>query len=63
MVDGKELTGGSVPIRSRHWTVTVGVGAVTAQLGSTHQGWNISFPTHKSSNLVAIATVQDCQST
>lgn len=23
------------------------------------QGWNISFPSHKSSNLVAIATVQD----
>lgn len=25
------------------------------------QGWNISFPSHKSSNLVAIATVQDLQ--
>lgn len=31
------------------------------QCTDPQQGWNISFPTHKSSNLVAIATVQDLQ--
>lgn len=31
------------------------------QCSDPQQGWNISFPSHKSSNLVAIATVQDLQ--